>query len=116
MIPRAFAALLACLASAGCTTRLGDLTIVTPKNLPQEFQIVQENVEGKECLAQILIIPLGTTNPTIDGAIDAALEKAPGADALVNASIYTDLIFTFFFNQSCVRINGDAIRTRPSAP
>jgi hypothetical protein len=112
MIRRPLVAMIACLACAGCTTRIGDLTIVTPKNLPQQFDVVQKDVEGKECLSQILIIPLGTTNPTIDGAIDAALEKAPGADALVDASVYADMIFTLFFNQSCVRIKGDAIRTR----
>jgi hypothetical protein len=93
---------------------MGDLTIVTPKNLPQQFQVVQENVEGTECLAQILVIPLGTTNPTIDGAIDAALAKAPGADALVDASIHNDVLFTLLFNRTCVRITGDAIRTRPA--
>ena len=104
--------LIGCAFASGCTTRLGDLTIATPKNLPQQFDVVMKDVEGEECLSQILIIPLGTTNPTIDGAIDAALAKAPDADALVDASVHTDLIFTLLYNRSCVRIKGDAIRTR----
>lgn len=96
----------------GCTTRVGDLTIGTSKNLPQRFDVVQQDVLGKDCSYALLFIPLGKLNPSIEGAIDDALESVPEADAMTDAQFHQDMLFTLLFNQSCFRVNGDAIRTR----
>lgn len=102
--------LLAC----ACTTRIGDLTVASPKNLPGEFTEIRRGVEGQDCSYVVLFfIPVGTLNPTIDGAIDDALAKVPDADALVDATLYNDLLLTLIFNSNCIRIEGTAIRTRP---
>ena len=60
------------LALAGCTTRIGDLTVATPKNLTRDFDVVKKDVEGKDCAYSLLgLIPLGVLNPTIDGVVRA---------------------------------------------
>jgi hypothetical protein len=99
--------------TAGCQTRIGDLTVASPKNLPVEFKEIQPRVVGKDCShVVLLLIPLGTLNPTIDGAIDDALAQAPGADALVNVSIKRTSLFAILYARSCVEIEGTAISTR----
>ena len=106
---------LACvgLLAAGCTTRVGDLTVATPKNVRSDFEILQRDVVGKDCFQQVLIfIPVGTQNPTIDGAIDDALDQVPEADALMDATLHQDTIFLLLYNQNCIRVQGDAVKTR----
>jgi len=111
---RAIAAVLLVIVVSGCTTRIGDLTIASPKNLPGEFKTVKQGVVGKDCAYQVLFfIPIGTLNPTIDAAIDDALAKIPDADALVDAKLYNDILIAFLFNSNCIRVEGTAIRTRP---
>lgn len=97
---------------AGCTTRVGDLTIATPKNITREFDVVQSGVEGRDCVNIILFIPLGSLNPSMEGAIDAALEPVPEANAIADATFHQTSLITLLFNQSCVRVRGDAVRTR----
>jgi len=110
---RTFSLILAVLLFAGCTTRIGDLTVASTKNLPRDFDVVQKGMSGKDCAYSLLsIIPLGTLNPTVDGAIDDALESVRDADALTDASIYNDILITILFNSNCIRIEGTAIRTR----
>jgi hypothetical protein len=92
---------------------VGDLTVATPKNLPVQFKEAKKGLVGKDCAYSILgIIPLGVLIPTIDGAIDAALAQAEGADALVDASIYNDVMIAILVNSNCIRIQGTAIRTK----
>lgn len=106
------AILLALTMLTACTTRMGDLTVATPKNLPGEFKVVRKGLTGKGCAYQILFIPLGTLNPTVDGAIDNLLEQVDDADAVTDASIYNDLLIALIYNSNCIRIEGTAVRTR----
>ncbi len=97
----------------GCSTRVGDLTVASTKNIPTDFQMVQSGLQGKDCSYAFLgLIPLGTMNPTLDGALDDALAKVPTADALANATVTTDAYYFILWAQSCVRVTGDAISTR----
>ena len=95
-----------------CSTRMGDLTIATTKNLPQKFEMVGNEIEGKDCANMFLFIPIGVLNPSIEGALDDALEKVPEADAMVDATIHQTTLFTLLFNQNCFRIKGSPIKTR----
>ena len=100
--------------ATGCTTRVGDLTVATPKNMRTSFEVLQRDVVGKDCFQTVLLlIPIGTQNPTIDGAIDDALDQVPEADALVDASLFQDDLFLLLYTQNCIRVEGDAVRTRP---
>lgn len=109
---RTFSLTFALLFFTACTTRIGDLTVATPKNVPSRYDVVQKGVTGKDCAYMLLsIIPIGTLNPTIDGAIDDALSGFRDADALTDAAIYNDILITFLFNSNCIRIEGTAVRT-----
>lgn len=106
------AALAGSLLLLGCTTRVGDLTVGSTKNLPFEFKEVRKAVQGRDCFQMILFIPLGTLNPTYDGAIDDALASVPEADALVDAVFHQDSLVTLIYNRGCVRVSGTAVRTK----
>ncbi len=98
---------------SACTTRIGDLTILGTKNIPAEVTVIRENVEGKDCANIILLlIPIGTMNPTIDGAIDDALDKVPGADALIDVTIKRYAWTAILWTQECVTVEGTAISSR----
>lgn len=96
-----------------CTTRIGDLTVASSENIPTSYRVMQRNVMGEEC-AQIilLLIPIGLVNPTIEGAIDDALDQVPGADALMNASIKKTVMSLLpIYTKTCVVVEGDAVNT-----
>lgn len=98
---------------AGCTTRYGDLTVGSTKNIPADLEVLRESVVGRDCSHNILgIFGFGVQNPTIDGALDNAIEQVPKADALSDAALYWDRIVTIIYNRACVRVEGSAIRTR----
>jgi hypothetical protein len=95
-LPRATAiAALACLAAAGCVTvQSGSLAAVSAQTLPLPMTFVAEQVEGRSCVND------AETNFRL--AIDDAVRKAPGANALVDAALY--------FERLCLVVRGKAVR------
>jgi hypothetical protein len=90
-------ALLACCAAwlTGCVTyESGSLAAVSSQTLPLPMTFVAERVEGRSCVDQ--------AESGFRLAIDDALRKAPGANALVDASIY--------FRKLCLVVRGKAVR------
>jgi len=79
-------AVLLCIPVLGCATRLVDFTIISTKNIDlargADFKRGSTRVEGEDGVAIIIIIPTGT--PNIKEAIDRAIEKVPGAIALLD--------------------------------
>ena len=110
--PRLALVVLALCALAGCTTRIGDLTILSTKNIPAEVNQIRANVEGRDCAHTILFIPIGTMNPTIDGAIDSALDQVPGADAMIDMTLKRHAWTVLLYTQACVTVEGTAISSR----
>jgi hypothetical protein len=94
-------ALLAGLAGAGCVTHeSGALAAVSAQTLPLPMTFVAERVEGRSCV--------GEAESGFRLAIDDAVRKAPGANALVDAAIY--------FERLCLVVRGKAVRVeRPGA-
>lgn len=70
----------------GCTQRMIDFTIISSKNVDlsraAEFTRGRERVEGKDTKYIIIFIPTGI--PNMKEAVDRAIEKVPGAVALVD--------------------------------
>lgn len=90
---------------SGCTTRLGDFTIVSTKNY--ERNVEYRNVgrmEGKDKVLIILGIPLGS--PTIEDAVDDAIE-AGGGVYLANAVIRQGSWFILLIGQTGYTVEGD---------
>jgi hypothetical protein len=105
MSRRAFAArlaalgALAALAGAGCAPSMhGQLALASTRALAVPMEIVARDVEGEVCGAKA----------RLEGAVDAALANAPGANALVNAELRVGL--------RCITARGTAVRTLPRAP
>jgi len=74
---------------AGCANRLIDFTIISSKNVDfakaDKFKKGTKRVKGED-ITLIIIFPLGGP-PNIKEAIDRAIEKVPGAIALVDGVI-----------------------------
>jgi hypothetical protein len=95
---RALALAAAGLAAAGCVTyESGALAAASPGPLPLAMTFVAERVEGRSCG--------GFTEGGFRLAIDDAVRKAPGANALVDATLY--------FERLCLVVRGKAVRVVP---
>ncbi len=92
----------------GCSTRYGALTVATTKNIDinmREFEKVEEGVVGESKKPIIIIIPTG--NPSIEDAIDEALQKA-GGDIMQNVVIYYKwFYFPWVYGYYKFEIKGD---------
>ena len=100
-------------ALCACTFRMGDLSIVSSQNVELDPQVVQRGVEARDCVNLLLFIPLGSLVPNVEEAMDRALAQAPEANVLMDVATYSDQLFTYFFNRTCVRVKGDAGKLAP---
>jgi hypothetical protein len=107
-------ALLALVAAAGCATR-SDLTAVSTKNvkldpLRLDPARAKGRVSGEDCTHIIIIIP-ASGPPTIDEAIDRALESKRAnlmTDAVVRWSFFW---IPYIYGKECWRAEGEAYDT-----
>lgn len=78
-----------------CQTRLTDFTIISSKNVDitnmGKFERGKDRSRGEDLAWMILFIPTGT--PDLKEALDAALEATPGAVALVDGAVYSDMLW-----------------------
>lgn len=101
-------------ALGGCSLRMGDLNAVSAKNIGLNAQTVRSHVEGRDCVHNVLGIPIGSLVPSIEEATDRALASAPGANALTDAVLYQEPLFLLVYARSCFRVTGDAVKiTQP---
>ena len=81
--------LIAFLALSGCSQRLLDFTIVSSKNIDlskgADFKRSPTRVTGEDKKGIIVFVPMG--QPNAKEALDRAIEKVPGAVALVDGVI-----------------------------
>ena len=115
MTGRLFAAAIAGLfALAGCSAR-SDLTAVSSKNVKLDPLRLDPSrskgrASGEDCTSIIIIIPTGGP-PTIDEAIDQALESK-GANLLTDAVVeYSYFYLPYIYGYSCWSAEGDAYDT-----
>lgn len=77
------------LAGAGCTTRFVDFTLISTKNVDLSkaatFRRGTSRTEADDKSYIIIFIPTGT--PNLKEAIDRAIEKVPGAVALLDGVV-----------------------------
>jgi hypothetical protein len=93
--------------SSGCSFRTGDLSVVSSKNVGLQPEVIRRGVEGSDCSHMLLFIPLGSMVPNLDEAMDRALEKVPEGNVLTDLAIYNDVLFTYIYNRTCLRVKGD---------
>lgn len=96
-----------CLLS-GCSPRLIDFTIISTKNVDlaksDKFKRSKDRIEGKDIIPTILFIPFGVSN--LKEAVDRAIEKVPGAVALVDGVVYVRNWYFLVFGQSGYMVEG----------
>jgi len=96
----------------GCTTRLGDFTILSTRNI--EFSKFPTYVRGRERvkgedIAHIIVMIPTKMSITIEDAVDQALDSVPGAVALVDAVIRAKQIYVILYGQVGYIVEGTAL-------
>lgn len=84
----------AALGVACATYNKGELAAASAERLPIEMVTVREDAMGRSC-GNVLV-------QRLERAVEDALQKAPGANALVDAS--------FHFERLCLVVRGKAVR------
>jgi hypothetical protein len=103
-----------CLLGLGCATR-SDLTAVSSKNVNvSRLRLDPERSKGRaygeDCTHIIIVVPTGG-DPTIDEAIDRALESK-GANLLTDAVIRQEYFYIpYLYGRTCWKAEGDAYDT-----
>jgi hypothetical protein len=106
--------LCACLCLTGCTTNLGDFTLLSSKNVNlanfsnAKAEATGEKTHGEDCVHIICVFPTGT--PNLKQAVDQALE-AKNAYMLTNARIkFTDFYIPYIYGQIKYEVDGTPVR------
>lgn len=97
------------LMATGCSMRLGDFTLMTTKNIGITPRPLASGVRGEDCIHQILGIPIGSLNPNLEEAIDNAVAKASGGNAMTDASIHQDIFTVLLYTRVCMRVDGAVV-------
>jgi hypothetical protein len=112
MSSRARAALLAIagLLASACVTRVGDLSVMSPRitNLPTRS--LDRRVEGMDCVYfALLFLPVsGSLFPSVEEAIDRAMQAVPEGNIVTNVAMYVDSAgVPPLVHRQCIRIKGD---------
>jgi hypothetical protein len=92
----------------GCSTRMVDYTILSTKNVDLSrvgsFRRSAERVTGKDTQFWLIIIPV-SGSPNLKEAIDRAVERVPGAVALVDGVVYYRA-WWFIFGSRAIIVEG----------
>jgi len=100
---------------SGCTTRLGNMTVVSTNNVDGLAADVktEQRVEGKSCNHAFLIIPWGDFQNRLQIATDNAIDNGHKAgiqgDVLINAKINVTSWTALIYAQNCLTVKGDLI-------
>ncbi|MDY0270035.1 hypothetical protein [Trichloromonas sp.] len=101
---------------SGCTVRHGDFTVISNKlTRLSEFEVDKanrvKNVTGKDVQHIIIFIPTGGP-PTVEAAVDDALEKGDG-DLMTDAVIHCwNWYIPYIYGQVGWSVKGDVVKTR----
>ena len=103
------------IAATGCVVRHGDFTVLSSKLVRlSEIELSQEdrvkNVEGRDVGHILIFIP--TKQPTLEDAINNALEKADG-DLMTDAVVHSwSWYIPYVYGQAGWKVKGDVVKTR----
>jgi hypothetical protein len=104
------------LLTSGCVIRHGDFSVLSNKMLRlSEFDLAKgdrvKGVVGKDVQHIIIFIPTGG-QPTLEGAIDDALDKGDG-DVMTDAVVESwGWYIPYVYGQVGWSVSGDSVKTR----
>jgi len=101
------------MAATGCATRLGAFTVISTKSIDwsraSEFTRSSQRVEGQDMLHIIILIPTKFST-SIEGAVDNALQKVPGAIALIDVVLRSKTFYIpYIYGQGGYYIEGTVL-------
>jgi len=108
-------ALCLCIAT-GCTVRHGDFSVLSNKLIrTSDFELDKadrvKGISGKDVQHIVLFIHFGSA-PTLEGALDDALEKG-GGDVMTDAVVkWYWWWIPYIYGQSAWVVKGDVVKTR----
>ena len=100
---------------SGCTTRLGNMTVVSTNNIDGLSADIktEQRVKGESCNHSFLIIPWGDFQNRLQIATDKAIDNGHKAglkgDVLINAKINMTAWSILIYSQDCLTVEGDLI-------
>jgi hypothetical protein len=114
MRSRIIAAMLCIAASAstGCTTRLGDLSVMSNRNMSAPI-VKGPRVNGSDCIWHVFGIPFGT--PNIEAATDDAMHDDPQAEFMTDVTLKASAWSVLLLGQSCYEVEGTLARPQTAA-
>ena len=96
----------------GCMQRLGAFTVISTRNIEwsraAEYQRDNRRVMGED-LAHIIVIVPTKFNVTIEDAVDKALDKVPGAVALVDAVLRYKQVYAVVYQRLSYIVEGSVL-------
>jgi hypothetical protein len=100
----------------GCTTRVGDLTVLSTRNVTLDKVDLDrlpqvKGITGKDSKFIFLFIPFGV--PHLEDAVDSALDKG-GGDVLTDTVVYRQG-WWFLIGETTLKVKGTVINTKGSA-
>jgi len=109
-------AAIAVLGFSGCSTRLGNMTVVSTNNVDGLSAHVTKDVRttGESCLKTYILFTFGDFQNRLqiatDNAIDNGHAKGIKGDVLVNAKIdVSHWYIPLIYGQNCLTVQGDLI-------
>jgi hypothetical protein len=100
-----------------CSVPMGRIGALATPPVKISGQPVQQRVQGRDCGAAVLYVPLGRRGPVVEAAVHDALARAPGSDALVGVAMNSEMLsIPPFYQRTCLIVRGDAMRTRGEQP
>lgn len=99
---------------AGCSTRIADLTVISPHNVSLKHTDIDnlpqvKQVEGVDKVPIVLFFPIG--QPNLEEAIADALQKG-GGDLMTDVTVYQEAWWAVLFGQQGLRVKGTVVKTR----
>ena len=108
----AFAAVMAgALAMTGCSTTPQNFVASSKPVLQGRYTVLGDEVEGTDTQVMILGIPLGLPGSPQQRALRTALDKAAGADALIEMSVDYQVLNLWWAHLMTTRVTGTPIKT-----
>ncbi len=108
--------LLGLVVCAGCSVRHGDFTVLSNKLIRMsDFEVAKadraKGIEGEDVQHIIFLFPVGSA-PTLEGALDDALERG-GGDLMTDAVASTYWFWIpYIYGQAAWKVKGDVVKTR----
>ncbi len=101
---------------SGCAVRLGGMTAISTKNVSLNTVDLDKmpqtkNVVGTDSRFVFIFIPLGF--PTVQGAVDDALDKGQG-DVILDAVLQAES-WWFIIGQNSLTVKGNVVNTKGAA-